>query len=203
MKYLNINILIFFLILSGCHPVIDKNSPEYIGSILHDKIPDGWHCEIKNSTVTIQYKDKVYKATPWCRSPFDELPWSKECLFIKLDFKKRITHAEYDALVNKRNKLLAPLDNKKGIDGKTKWGMKRKLLLKNPLPKYFNDQYSIFIERSEDPFNDDFIQQPITDEDGTVLVIPLYTLIKPEKVKEERNNILQIIDEMFPTYRKK
>ena len=188
------------ILIAGCHSTVNKNTPQYIESILNSTLPEGWKSSSSKSIIVIQYKEKVDKAYRGCL-PLGGLKWSKGTFFVKLHFKNKLSNTEYIDLFNKRNKLLLDLNKIKGICGKSKCDMSRRLLLKYPLPKYYNDNYSIFIERSEYPINDDFIENKVKTESG-VRIIPLYTLIKPKKVEEERDNILKIIDKMFKKYKK-
>ena len=182
MRSLCLNTLVIICVI-GCSSNKLHDGPHDIGAVLNQDIPNSWHCVTDDSSITIRYKNTVDKLNmislpaPPTEDLLEDFGWKGD-FFIRLRFVKKLSEAEYYERVHKRERLISHLNEDDTIDGRTKFGMEQEIISNNPIPTYFNDDFTIFLELSE----------------------PSYVKVFPQDAAEEHRLILQQIEKLFIPY---
>jgi hypothetical protein len=165
----------------------EKSIPDSVAETLSKKIPKGWLCTANGDNIIIKFNKKVTKlnliSLPKMKSEEDLLKkcgYEDDCI-IELKFVKKLTIEEYTDMVNKKEKLLLDLKNNKDIGGKDKYGKMLSVMIDNPIPLYYLEDYSIY--------------QDLQD--------TMHIQIFPKNVAEERDSIIKIIESLLKNYEKK
>ena len=156
MKKFCIMVLFFIFIQAVCpgDEKTDNYYPYQVGKYFVDKLPNGWKCIFNFDSVIFLYDGKVDTIGFISLSGLPSHELAKEMgvnvdCYIVLKFVRRFSDEEYNELVSAQKKALQRI---KIIISKAKGSNKssktKEMKDKYPLPKYYNNEYSVYFHQT-------------------------------------------------------